>query len=61
MAIRSSLRFVDLLVEPAVDRFRLNEYGRYEEIIAAGYDAGREALRNAVPPACPRSTLRLKS
>ena len=44
MALRSGLRFVDLLVEPSVDRFRLNEYDRHAELIASGYDAARQAL-----------------
>jgi predicted acylesterase/phospholipase RssA len=44
MSLRSGLRFVDLLVEPSVDRFRLNEYDRYAELIASGYDAGKQAL-----------------
>ncbi len=44
MAIRSSLRFVDLLVEPSVDRFRLNQYDRYADLIAAGYDAAKAVL-----------------
>jgi predicted acylesterase/phospholipase RssA len=45
MFIRSALRFVDLLVEPEVDGFRMNEYDRYEELIAAGYAAGTAALK----------------
>ena len=45
MAIRSGLRFVDLLVEPQVDNVRMNEYDRYPELIAAGYEAGSRALR----------------
>jgi len=44
MAIRSSLRFVDLLIEPSVDRFRLNQYDRYADLIASGYDAAKAAL-----------------
>ena len=44
MALRSGLRFVDLLVEPSVDHFRMNEYDRHVELIAAGYDAGKAAL-----------------
>ena len=44
MALRSGLRFVDLLVEPSVDRFRLNEYGRWAELITAGFSAAKEAL-----------------
>jgi predicted acylesterase/phospholipase RssA/CRP-like cAMP-binding protein len=44
MSLRSGLRFVDLLVEPSVDRFRLNEYDRHVELIASGYDAGKQAL-----------------
>ncbi len=44
MALRSGLRFVDLLVEPRVDRFRLNEYGRWTEIVAEGYASAKEAL-----------------
>ncbi|MBK8598948.1 MAG: cyclic nucleotide-binding domain-containing protein [Holophagales bacterium] len=44
MALRSGLRFVDLLVEPAVDQFRLNEYDRHVELIASGYDAAKKAL-----------------
>ncbi len=44
MALRSGLRFVDLLVEPPVDRFRLNEYGRWAELVEAGYGAAKEAL-----------------
>jgi predicted acylesterase/phospholipase RssA/CRP-like cAMP-binding protein len=44
MALRSGLRFVDLLVEPTVDQFRLNEYDRHAELIAAGYDAGKKAM-----------------
>ena len=44
MAIRSGLRFVDLLVEPAVDHVRMHEYNRHVELIAAGYDSGRKAL-----------------
>jgi predicted acylesterase/phospholipase RssA len=44
MALRSSLRFVDLLVEPSVDSFRMNEYDRHVELIASGYDAGKQAL-----------------
>ena len=51
MFIRSALRFVDLLVEPEVDRFRMNEYGRYEELIAAGYAAGTAALAGFSVPA----------
>ena len=59
MALRSGLRFVDLLVEPAVDRFRLNEYGRWEELVEAGYGAAKEALpaflasRSAGGARCP--------
>ena len=45
MFIRSALRFVDLLVEPEVDSFRMNQYDRYEELIAAGYAKGTEALK----------------
>lgn len=44
MALRSGLRFVDLLVEPPVDRFRLNEYGRWAELVEAGYGAAKAAL-----------------
>lgn len=44
MAIRSGLRFVDLLVEPPVGHVRMNQYDRYAELIAAGYEAGRTAL-----------------
>ncbi len=44
MSLRSGLRFVDLLVEPSVDRFRLNEYDKHVELIASGYDAGKRAL-----------------
>jgi predicted acylesterase/phospholipase RssA len=44
MAIRSGLRFVDLLVEPAVDHVRMHEYHRHRELIAAGYDAAKAAL-----------------
>lgn len=44
MALRSGLRFVDLLIEPSVDRFRLNEYGRWEELVEAGHSAAKEAL-----------------
>jgi predicted acylesterase/phospholipase RssA/CRP-like cAMP-binding protein len=44
MALRSGLRFVDLLVEPAVDGFRMNEYDRHVELIASGYDAGKAAV-----------------
>ncbi|HMM35511.1 MAG TPA: hypothetical protein PKA62_12345, partial [Thermoanaerobaculia bacterium] len=44
MALRSGLRFVDLLVEPPVDRFRLNDYGRWAELVEAGYGAAKEAL-----------------
>jgi predicted acylesterase/phospholipase RssA/CRP-like cAMP-binding protein len=44
MALRSGLRFVDLLVEPTVDQFRLNEYDRHVELIASGYAAGKEAM-----------------
>lgn len=44
MALRSGLRFVDLLVEPSVDGFRMNEYDRHVELIAAGYDAAKREL-----------------
>ncbi len=44
MSIRSGLRFVDLLVEPSVDNFRMNEYDRHVELIASGYDAGKKAM-----------------
>jgi len=44
MALRSGLRFVDLLIEPAVDSFRMNEYDRHVDLIASGYDAGKTAL-----------------
>ena len=44
MSLRSGLRFVDLLVEPSVDGFRMNEYDRHVELIASGYDAGKAAL-----------------
>lgn len=44
MAIRSGLHLVDLLVEPAVDHVRMNEYHRHRELIAAGYDAAKAAL-----------------
>ncbi len=47
MAIRSGLRFVDLLVEPAVDHVRMHEYDRHAELIAAGYDAGKKALESS--------------
>lgn len=44
MAIRSSLRFVDLLVEPPVDHVKIHQYDRYPELIQAGYDAARPAI-----------------
>jgi len=53
MAIRSGLRFVDLLVEPPVDHVRMNEYNRHAELIAAGYDAGRRALEGRAASLAP--------
>ena len=44
MAIRSSLRYVDLLVEPAVDHVKIHQYDRHPELIQAGYDAARPAI-----------------
>ena len=44
IAIRSSLRFVDLLVEPAVDHVKIHQYDRYPELIQAGYDAAKPLL-----------------
>jgi predicted acylesterase/phospholipase RssA len=49
MFVRTGLRFVDLLVEPAVDHVRMNQYDRHAELIAAGHEAGTRALKGFSP------------
>jgi predicted acylesterase/phospholipase RssA len=44
MRLRDSLHNVDLLIEPPVDGFRLNEYEAHRQLDQVGYEAARQAI-----------------
>ena len=44
--IRSGRRHADLLIEPALGRFRTLDFDAWERIVGSGYESGGEQLRS---------------